>query len=224
MIDRRAEKQSLHRVLDSVRAGMSGALVLRGEPGVGKSALLDYAVESAADLQIVRTVAVESEMALGFAAVHQLLVPLLPGVGGLPEPQRRALGVAFGLVSGPPADPFLVGLAVLTLLADAAEVRPVLCVVDDAHWLDDESADTLGFVARRLLADRVGMLFAIREMTEPDSRLQFLPGLRIAGLPEQGAYELLETSISRPVDAAVAGRSSPRPVAIRSPSSKPSAS
>lgn len=206
LIDRRAEKQAVHQVLDSVRAGMSGALVLRGEPGVGKSALLDYAVECAADLQIVRTVAVESERAMGFAAVHQLLVPLLPAVDRLPEPQRRALGVAFGLVSGPPADPFLVGLAVLTLLADAAEVRPVLCVIDDAHWLDDESADILSFVARRLLADRVAMLFAIREMTEPDPRLQSLRGLRIAGLPEQDAYELLETSISRPVNAGVAAR------------------
>ena len=193
-------------MLDSMRAGMSGALVLRGELGEGKSALLDYAVERATDLQIVRTVAVESELAMGFAAVHQLLVPLLPGVDRLPEPQRRALGVAFGLVSGPPANPFLVGLAVLTLLADAAEVRPVLCVIDDAQWLDDESADTLSFVARRLLADRVGMLFAIRETTEPDPRLQSLPSLRIAGLPEQDAYELLETSISRPVDAAVAAR------------------
>ena len=104
--------------------GMSGALVLRGEPGVGKSALLGYAVERAADLQIVRMVAVESEKTLGFAAVHQLLVPFLPAMDRLPEPQRRALGVAFGLVSGPPADPFLVGLAVLTLLADAAEDRP----------------------------------------------------------------------------------------------------
>ena len=187
LIDRGAEKQALHEVLDSVRRGMSGALVLRGEPGVGKSALLGYAVEHAGDLQIVRTVAVESEKALGFAAVHQLLSPLLPGADRLPEPQRRALGVAFGLVSGPPADPFLVGLAALTLLADAAEERPVLCVVDDAQWLDDESADVLTFVARRLLADRVGMLFALRETAEPDPRLQALPGLRIAGLPVQDA-------------------------------------
>jgi predicted ATPase len=176
LIDRHAEKRALHEVLDSVRAGMSGALILRGEPGVGKSVLLDYAVERAEDLQIVRMVAVESEMAMGFAAVHQLLVPLLPVADRLPEPQRRALDVAFGLVSGPPADLFLVGLAVLTLLAHVAEVRPVLCVVDDAQWLDHESADTLNFVARRLLADRVGMLFAVRETTEPDPRLQALPG------------------------------------------------
>jgi DNA-binding CsgD family transcriptional regulator len=204
LLDRRAEKQALDEVLDGVRAGMSGALVLRGEPGVGKSALLGYALERAADLQIVQMAAVESEKTLGFAAVHQLLVPLLPVVDRLPEPQRRALGVAFGLVSGPPADPFLVGVAVLTLLADAAEVEPVLCVVDDAQWLDEESADVLSFVARRLLADRVGMLFAIRETTEPDPRLQTLPGLRVGGLPEPDAYDLLKTSISGPIDATVA--------------------
>ena len=185
LMDRGAEKQALHEVLDSVRRGMSGALVLRGEPGVGKSALLGDVMEHAGDLQIVRTVAVESEMTLAFAAVHQLLSPLLPGANRLPEPQRRrALSVAFGLVSGPPADPFLVGLAVLTLLADAADARPVLCLVDDAQWLDEESADILGFVARRLLADGVGMVFALRETTEPDPRLQALPGSsgrRLAG-------------------------------------------
>ena len=206
LIGREAEKQALHEVLDSVRRGMSGALVLRGEPGVGKSALLGYAVEHAGDLQIVRAVAVESEMVLAFAAVHQLLSPLLPGTNRLPEPQRRALNVAFGLVSGPPADPFLVGLAALTQFADAAEERPVLCVVDDAQWLDDESADVLTFVARRLLADRVGMLFALRETAESDPRLQALPGLRIAGLPVQDGCELLQRSISRPVNAAVAER------------------
>ena len=206
LIDRCGEKAALDALLDSVRAGMSGALVLRGEPGIGKSALLDYAVERAADLQVLRTVAVESENTLGFAAVHQLLVPLLPAVDGLPEPQREAIGVAFGLVRGPPANPFLVGLAVLTLLSDAAEVRPVLCVMDDAQWLDKESADALSFVARRLLADRVGMLFAIRETTEPDFSLRALPGLRIAGLPAPDAYELLQVSIGRPIDAAVAER------------------
>lgn len=206
LIDRRPEKQALLEVLDSVRAGMSGSLVLRGEPGVGKSALLGFAVERAANLQVIRMVAVESERSLGFAAVHQLLLPLLPAVEQLPEPQRRALGVAFGLASGPPADPFLVGLAVLTLLASAAEERPVLCVIDDAQWLDGESASTLSFVARRLLADGVGLLFAIRETTEPDPRLQALPSLRIAGLPDQDAYELIETSISRPIDDGMAAR------------------
>ena len=206
LIDRSAETQMIRQVLDSVRRGMSGALVLRGEPGVGKSALLDYAAECAADLQVVRIVAVESETSLGFAAVHRLLLPFLHSVDRLPGPQRRALSVTFGLVTGPPADPFLVGLAVLTLLADVAEVRPVLCVIDDAQWLDEDSASVLGFVVRRLLADRVGMLFAIRETTEPDPHLQALPGLRLAGLPEQDAYELLATVVDRPIDADVAQR------------------
>ena len=145
-------------------------------------------------------------MALGFAAVHQLLGPFLHGVDRLPEPQQRALAVAFGLVNGPPADPFLVGLAVLTLLSDTARIRPVLCVIDDAQWLDDESADTFTFAARRLLADRVGMLFALRETTEPDPRLQALPGLRLAGLPEPDAYELLARAVGRPIEAGVAQR------------------
>ena len=198
LIDRGAEKRAISGVLDSVRRGMSGTLVLRGEPGVGMSALLGYALERAADLQIVRMVALESERSLGFAAVHQLLVPLLRAMDRLPEPQRRALGVAFGMVNGPPADPFLVGLAVLTLLSDAAEVRPVLCVIDDAQWLDEESAGVLIFVARRLLADRVGLLFAVRETVDPDPRLQALPGLRISGLPKRDAHEVLERSIRRP--------------------------
>jgi DNA-binding CsgD family transcriptional regulator len=204
LIDRCAERQALHELLDSVRAGMSSVLVLRGEPGIGKSALLEYAVDMAEDLQVVRTTAVESEKTLGFAGVHQLLLPLLGGMDRLPPPQRRALGVAFGELGAPPADPFLVGLAVLTLLTDTAEEHPVLCVVDDAQWLDEESSDILSFVARRLLADRVAMLFAIRETAEPDPHLQALPGLRITGLPPQDAHELLETSISQPIDAGVA--------------------
>ena len=206
LIDRGAEKQALSGVLESVRQGMSGALVLRGEPGVGKSALLGYAVELAGDMQVVRTVAVESEKGLGFAAVHQLLVPFLPAVERLPPPQGRALRVAFGLESGPPADPFLVGLAVLTLLSDAAETRPVLCVIDDAQWLDEESAHLLSFVARRLLADGVGLLFAVRETADAEPGLPALPELRICGLPEQAAYELIKRSTNRPIDPPVAAR------------------
>ena len=206
LIARSAEKLVLDGVLDGIRQGRSGILVLRGEAGVGKSALLGHAVEHAADMQVVRMVAVESERALGFAAVHQLLVPFLPALDRLPEPQRRALGVAFGLVSGPAADPFLVGLAVLTLLSDAAEARPVLCVVDDAQWLDEESADILSFVARRLLADRVGLLFAVRDTAGTAPRLQALPDLRIRGLPAPAAYELLETAVDQRIDPPVAAR------------------
>jgi hypothetical protein len=133
LFDRGAEKQTLNEMLDGVRGGRSRVLVLRGQPGVGKSALLAYAVGRAEDMQVVQMVAAESENHLGFAAAHRLLMPFLPASDHLPEPQRRALCVAFGLLSGPPADPFLVGLAALTLLSDAAGARPVLCVVDDAQ-------------------------------------------------------------------------------------------
>ena len=206
LIDRSAEKRAVDGVLGSVRAGVSRTLVLRGLPGVGKSALLDYAVESAADVQVVRTVAVEPEQGLGFAAVHQLLLPLLPALHRLPQPQRRALRVVLGSVSGPPSELFLVGLAVLTLLSDAATKRPLLCVIDDAQWVDAESAAVLSFVARRLLADPVGMLFAIRETAEPHPSLQALPALRVTGLPEQDAYELLAAAVARPVHPDVAAR------------------
>jgi DNA-binding CsgD family transcriptional regulator len=201
--DRRVEQEVLRELLDSVRAGMSGTLVLQGEPGIGKSALLEFAVESAPDLQVLRMVAVESEMAMGFAAVHHLLRPVLPTIDRLPEPQERALRVAFGLEHGLPADPFLVGMAVLTLLSDAAEARPVLCVIDDAQWLDDESADVLSFAARRLLADRVGMLFAVCDTPGRPPHLRTLPELRVAGLREEAATQLLIATIGRPVPPAV---------------------
>src|SRR3954447_12865712 len=203
LVDREAEQEVLRDLLGNARTGMGGALVLRGDAGIGKSTLLEQAIASAPDLQVLRVVAAESEMALGFAAVHQLVRPLLPGLDRLPEPQRRALGICFGLVSGPPADRFLIGLAVLTLLADAAANRPVLCVVDDVQWLDDESADVLGFVARRLLADRVAVLFAVRDTTERNSRMTGLPELRIAGLSTRDAGVLLEAVSGETVDADV---------------------
>ena len=148
--------------------------------------------------------AVESEVPLGFAAVHRLLVPLLPAIDLLPGPERRALGVALGLETGPPAAPKLAGQALLTLLRIAAENRPVLCVIDDAQWLDDASARVLGITARRLLTDRVGMLFAIRDNSGREARLDGLPDLRLDGLPEPAATELLVTTAGRPLDAAVA--------------------
>jgi DNA-binding CsgD family transcriptional regulator len=203
LIDRHGERQSLHDLLERSRAGMGGALVLRGEPGIGKSTLLDEAVETAADMQVLRVVAAELEMAFGYAAVHQLLLPLLPAVDRLPAPQRQALGVAFGTVGGPPADPFLIALAVLTLLGDAAETRPVLCVVDDAQWLDDDSATVLTFVARRLLADPVAILFAVRERDDRDGGLEGLPQLQVAGLTDLGAHALLEAAVSERLDRRV---------------------
>src|SRR5271166_2542210 len=191
LLDRAGEKEALAGLLAAVREGLSGAVVLRGEAGIGKTALLEYAMASAEDLQVVRVVGVESEMDLGFAGLHQLLIPFMSGLERLPAPQRQALGSALGLVSGGAADLFLVSLATLTLLANAAAEQPVLCVFDDAQWLDQASARALGFVARRLFADGIAMLFAIREPTEPIVAFEGLTDLHLGGLPDGDARELL---------------------------------
>ena len=146
LLDRQAERAAIDRVLDAVRSGFSGTLVLRGGPGVGKSTLLQYAVAAAPDLRVCGIAGVESEISMEFGALHQLLVPCLSQLDDLPPPQRGALRVAFGQEAGPPPERFLVGLAALTLLSRAAEAQPLLCIVDDAHWLDPESAQVLGFV------------------------------------------------------------------------------
>jgi DNA-binding CsgD family transcriptional regulator len=203
LLDRFPERAALDRLLDAARAGRSGVLVLRGEPGAGKSALLEYAVESAAGLRIVRVAGVESEMELAFAALQQVCAPLLGNLAGLPDPQREALGVAFGLKAGAVPDRFLVGLAVLSLLSEAAEQRPLLCVVDDAQWLDRASAQALAFAARRLLAEPVALLFAARD---PGEELRGLPELPIGGLDEADARELLSSVISGPLDERVRDR------------------
>jgi len=195
LIDREAEKQELDGLLAAVREGFSGVLVLRGEAGIGKTALLEYALRSAADMRIARAVGIESEMELGFAGLHQLLVPFVGRLERLPGPQCKALGSAFALIDGPAPNLFLVGLAALTLLAEAAARRPVLCVFDDAQWLDQASAHALGFVARRLFADRIGMLFAVRETGERLAALHGLPELRIGGLPEDDARALLASVV-----------------------------
>ena len=166
LLDRLPERAALSGLLEAARAGRSGVLVVRGEPGVGKTALLDWAVGSAAGLRVVRVAGVESEMELAFAALQQLCAPMLDKLEGLPDPQRAALGVAFGLTAGAAPDRFLVGLAVLSLVSEVAERQPLLCVVDDAQWLDRASALVLGFVARRLLADPVALVFAAREPGE----------------------------------------------------------
>src|SRR3954468_9617657 len=148
------------------RAGQSGALVLRGAAGIGKTALLEYAVELASDLTVLRAVGVEPELELAFGALHQVCAPILERLDGIPAPQRDALRVTFGLSEGRAPDRFMVGLATLSLLSEAAETRPVLCGVDDAQWLDRASAQALAFAARRLLAESVVMLFASREPGE----------------------------------------------------------
>jgi hypothetical protein len=156
LLGRTDECVVLEGLIDDVRRGESRSLVLRGEAGIGKTALLKYVVESAPDLTVVRAMGVESEMELAFASLHQLCAPMLDRLTRLPVPQRQALEVVFGLDVGAAPDRFLVGLAVLSLLSEAADERPLLCVVDDAQWLDHASALTLAFVARRLLAEPSG--------------------------------------------------------------------
>src|SRR5580658_4748560 len=152
---RRSECAVLDQLVNGVRAGGSRVLVVHGEPGVGKSALLDYLARGASGCRVVRAAGVESEMELAFAGLHQLLSPVLDLLERLPVPQREALRTAFGLSAGPAPDRFLVGLAVLSLLSDAAAERPLICVVDDEQWLDRASVQALGFVARRLAAEPV---------------------------------------------------------------------
>src|SRR5262249_12895807 len=153
-------------------------LVIRGEAGVGKSALLRHAARQASGFRIARIAGVESEMELPFAALHQLCAPMLAQLDALPEPQQRALRVALGLASGDAPDRFLVALGALSLLAEVAEKQPLLCIVDDAQWLDGASRQVLGFVARRLLADPVAIVFALREPSA-DSELVGLPDLTL---------------------------------------------
>jgi DNA-binding NarL/FixJ family response regulator len=190
ILSRRTERAAIDRVLDAVRSGLSGTLVLRGGPGVGKSTLLRYAVEAAQDLRVSSIAGVESETSMEFAGLHQLLIPCLPQLDELPAPQRGALAVAFGQEAGPPPEQFLVGLAALTLLSRAAEAQPLLCIVDDAHWLDPESAQVLGFVARRLCADRVGLIVGVGEPAVQPAFEQ-LPTITVDGLPDAEARELL---------------------------------
>ena len=199
------ESARLDRLLVDAQAGQSAVLVLRGEPGIGKTALLGYAAERAAGFQVVRAAGAESEMELPFASLHQLCGPMLGSLGRLPPPQRDALGTAFGLSSGAQPDRFLIGLALLSLLSDAAEERPLLCLVDDAQWLDRASAQVLAFVARRLQAESVVLLFAEREPGEPDE-IAGLPDLRLRGLPAGNARELLASAISGPLDDRVQDR------------------
>jgi DNA-binding CsgD family transcriptional regulator len=206
LVGRTKEVGALEDVLAAVRDGLSGVLVLSGEVGIGKTALLDWAAGVAGDMRVARVAGVESEMDLGFAGLHQLLVPFLDGLDRLPAPQRAALQSVFGLAAGPPPDRFLVALATLTLLTDAAASQPVLCVVDNAQWLDQASAEVLGFVARRLLADRVGMLFAVQGGEGRAVVFHGLPGLPVGGLAERAARELLATVAGGPVDSRVSER------------------
>jgi DNA-binding CsgD family transcriptional regulator len=200
LMGRRGECGVLDQLLNTVRAGGSRMLVVRGEAGVGKSALLDYLAGRAVGCRVVRAVGVESEMELAFAGLHQLLAPVLEHLDKLPGPQREALRTAFGLSVGPVPDRFLVGLAVLGLVSEVAAERPLICVVDDEQWLDQASVQALGFVARRLAADSVGLVFAARVT---GTELAGLPELMVEGLAAEDARALLESALTGPVDARV---------------------
>jgi DNA-binding CsgD family transcriptional regulator/tetratricopeptide (TPR) repeat protein len=193
----------LDGLLADVRRGEGRSLVLRGEAGIGKTALLEYLIESASGMTVLRAVGVESEMELAYAGLHLLCAPLLDGLARLPLPQSEALRVVFGMTAGPPPDRFLVGLGVLSLLSEAAEESPLLCVVDDAQWLDQASALTLAFVARRLLAEPVGIVFAARE---PGAELQHISGLEVRGLRNGDARALLGTAVRFILDEPVRER------------------
>src|SRR5262245_10512986 len=199
---RRSERDSLDRLVEAVRDGESRALVVRGDPGVGKTVLLDHLAgrASGSGCRVARVVGVQSEMELAFAGLHQLCAPMLDHLGRIPVPQHDALRTALGIAAGSPPDRFLVGLAVLSLLAEVAGERPLMCVIDDEQWLDQASAQALGFAARRLGADPVGLVFAARE---PGPELTGLPELEVAGLRDEDARALLEAALAGPLDARV---------------------
>ena len=203
---RQRECATLDGLLDRVRGGRSAVLVVRGEPGIGKTALLRYLTDRAVGFTVARCVGVESEMELAFTGLHDLCTPLLSCLDALVEPQRQALSVALGLASGEPPESFLVALAALNLLAQAAEDRPLLCIVDDVQWLDQATAQVLGFVGRRLLAEPVGLVFAARTTTASEDPLAGLPDLRLSGLDEQSARALLASVTTARLDESVRRR------------------
>ena len=200
LLGRAQECAALDDLVAAIRRGESRSLVLRGEAGIGKTALLEYLVESGSDLNVVRAAGVESEMELAYASLHQLCAPLLGQLKQLPAPQVAALRVVFGLSDGAPPDRFLVGLGVLSLLSEVAGERPLVCVVDDAQWLDLASALTLAFVARRLLAEPVGIVFATRESGQ---ELRHLPELEVQGLRDRDARGLLRSAATLKLDSQV---------------------
>jgi len=206
---RAREREVLDRLREDVQTGESGVLVIHGEPGVGKTALLRYVQERAiTDFRVAEIAGVESEMELAYAGLHQLCSPMLDQVDGLPEPQQSALSVAFGLSDGEPANRFLVGLATLTLLTHVAEHRPLMCLIDDAQWLDEVTVQVLGFVARRLAAEPVAMIFARRDRRDGHDGRSFvgLPQLVLGGVSEEDARALLAMVVPGRLDERVRDR------------------
>ena len=202
---RAREREALDGLLGRVRGGESAVLVIRGEAGIGKTALMRYCARQASGCRLVQVDGAEFEMELPLAALHQLCGPLLSGLAALPEPQQRALRVAFGLASEPAADRFVLGLAVLSLLAENAAARPLVCLVDDAQWLDDASSQVLGFVGRRLLAESVLLLFAVREAAD-EGMFPGLPALTLDGLTDEDARALLTAAVPGQLDERVCDR------------------
>ncbi len=205
LLGRSRERERLDRLLADIRSGRSGALVVRGEAGIGKTALLEQLVEQASGCMVARATGVQADMELPFAGLQQLFGSMLGSLERLPDPQRDAVEVAFGLRSGPAPDRFEVGLAMLGLLAEVSEQEPVLCVVDDAQWLDQASARTLAFVARRFMAESVALVFAVREPTEEQTFAR-LPELIVEGLNDEDARGLLGSAIVGRVDERVVDR------------------
>ncbi len=200
LIDRFAERRVLDSLLRDVRSAQSRVLLLHGDPGVGKSALTDYAAEQAAGCRVVRATGVESEMELAYAALHQLCIPLLHRLDHLPAPQRDALSIAFGMSAGQAPDRLVIGLAVLSLFSAVAEDRPLVCLIDDLQWLDDASAQVFGFLARRLVAEPVALIMATRAVNPEMSKL---PSLEVSGLRDTDALALLDVALTSPLDERV---------------------
>src|ERR1700750_1241461 len=206
LFGRTGELEILDQLIANARRGRSAVLVVRGEPGIGKTEVLRQLAAEATGFAVARVAGVESEMELPFAGLHQLCAPMLGRLGSMAEPQRRGLSVALGFPSGDSPDRFQVALAALSLMAEASEEQPMLCVVDDAQWLDQASAQVLGFVGRRLLAESIALVFAVRTPPaggpSPDY-LAGLPELRLGGLDEQSARALLATVTAGPLDESV---------------------
>src|SRR6478752_7519862 len=200
LVDRRVARDALDRFVDAVRMGDSRALVLWGDAGVGKTVLLDYVVDRAEECRVIRLMGVQSEMELAFAGLHQMCLPFSDHFDRLPGPQLTALHTAFGVTAGPPPDRFLVGLAALSLLSEVAREQPLICVVDDGQWLDRASAQVLGFLARRLAAEPIGIVVATRER---DAELVGLPDLPVDGLDEDDARALFGSALAVPLDGRI---------------------
>ena len=219
LFGRAGELEILGQLVADARSGRSAVLVVRGEPGIGKTALLRHLVGEAPGFRVIRGAGVESEMELPFAGLHQLCAPMLGRLDRLAEPQRHGLSVAFGLAPGAKPDRFLVALAALSLLAEASEEQPLLCVVDDAQWLDQASALVLGFVGRRLLAEPVALVFAARRPAASPDHLAGLPEFRLGGLDESRLARCWRRSPRARSTRACGAGSSRRHAATRSPCS-----